>query len=697
VPSSAALGPDGALYAGSIRDGSIVRVLNAATFNPNNGCPDPNHLNAPGDQIQIPLLSSDEKFGAGHTFGLGWIGHTLFGADNIAPWIMTNADQCLTPINGNKMCASPAVGGQAQMPTEILAAQVSGPQGGLASDAVFPNFPGAVVYAATLSNVTRISNILSGTSMTVNLNYGGSFATIDGLLADPGDPNNATVYVGDDPTGGGLNGAGRIWQVVATAANTPPGTPVVTAAVAGPGTGQATVTWQPTVNGAAITSYIVRTLLAPALPGGTPTPSTIPDLTITAPTTTAVVSGLTVGTAYEFQVAASNSFGTSAFSAPSAPVTAFAVTVPPAPTNVVGVAVGDGSSAAISWTQAGTGNSPITSSTIRAFNGATQVGSAVVLGAATGGTVKGLACGSSYTFTVSATNAAGTSKASAASLPVSIPCVTTADVSVTMSAPASVNPGSIVTYTVTLHNGGPAAAAQVLVSDTLPAPFVSTTSSQGICAGAIGVTTLSCNLGSMAAGATATYSVQVQLPATQTTGSFTNTATATVTDANGVNVDPNTANNSASATTSLQAANNCQTSTSDIQAVGSAQNGNPVHGTPDVFTWQIHNNQGASTAFCVTFNATTTAPSGQLLSVAATNPGASGTAPTCSINAAGNGVSCNLGTINGGATSIVTVTAIPSAAAPSNSYSMTGNAQLGAGSTDTNPANNSFTVFIGAQ
>jgi hypothetical protein len=42
------------------------------------------------------------------------------------------------------------------------------------------------------------------------------------------------------------------------------------------------------------------------------------------------------------------------------------------------------------------------------------------------------------------------------------------------------------------------------------------------------------------------------------------------------------------------------------------------------------------------------------------------------------------------------VTAIPSAAGPAKSYSMTGNAQLGAG-TDTNPANNASTIFIGAQ
>jgi uncharacterized repeat protein (TIGR01451 family) len=693
VTSSSIFGPDGALYIGSIRNGAIVRVLHAATFDPNQGCPDPTKLNQPGDQVQIPILSADERFGAGHTFGMGWVNHSLFGADNIAPWIQTNADQCLTPINGNKMCASPAVGGQAPMPTEILAAQVSGPQGGLISDAVEPNFPGSVVYAATLSTVTRVSNILSGTQMTVNLNYGGPFATITGMAADPLDPANATVFVGDDPTGGGINGSGRIWQVVATPTNTPPATPTVLSATGGPGTGQVSVAWAPTVNGAAISSYTVEILLAPALPGGTPTPSGLANVTVPAPGTTTVISGLTSGTTYMFAVEACNTFGCSAFSSPSAAVTAFTIAPPPAPTNVIGVAVGDGVSAAVSWTQTGNGNSPITSSTLSAFNGGNAAGTKVVLGAATGGTITGLACGNSYQFSVAATNAAGTGAASQLSLPVAIPCVTSADVSLTMSSPATINPGSILTYNVTVQNGGPAPAAQILVSDTLPAPFVSVTSSQGICAGAIGVTSMSCNLGSLAAGASATYAVSVQLPALQTTGSFTNTATASVTNAQNQNVDPNLANNSASSTTSLQQqqAGCSGSSTTDIQVVGSSSNGNPVHGTPDTFTWQIRNNQGTQTAFCVAFTAATTAPTGQVLSVTSTNPG------TCTINAAGTNVSCSLGNIPGGQAAIVTVTATPSAAAPSNSYSMTGSAQLGTGSTDSNPANNSFTVLIGAQ
>jgi hypothetical protein len=141
----------------------------------------------------------------------------------------------------------------------------------------------------------------------------------------------------------------------------------------------------------------------------------------------------------------------------------------------------------------------------------------------------------------------------------------------------------------------------------------------------------------------------------------------------------------------------CGTSTTDIQVTGSAQNGNPVHGTPDTFTWQIKNNQGSVTAFGVTFNVSTTAPAGAVLTVNATNPAGGGTSPFCSISPGATAVSCSLGNIAGGQTAIVTVTATASAAGAANSYSMTGSAQLSPGSTDTNTANNAFTVHIGAQ
>lgn len=134
---AAALGPDGNLYIGWFRNGTIVRIPHPATFDPNS--------DADCASIDVPTFAADARLGnggaAGHTFGLAWVGHTLFGADNIAPWFKENADQCLTPANGNVRCG-PVQG----IGTEILGAFAPGPQSGLISDFTYngPNtaFPG---------------------------------------------------------------------------------------------------------------------------------------------------------------------------------------------------------------------------------------------------------------------------------------------------------------------------------------------------------------------------------------------------------------------------------------------------------------------------------------------------------------------------------------------------------------------------
>lgn len=108
-------------------------------------------------------------------------------------------------------------------------------------------------------------------------------------------------------------------RAAAARKTTPPGTPTGVAATAGDA--RATVTWTapPAGKWDAATSYRVVSNPAAAV------------VTVSAPTTTAVVTGLTNGTTYTFTVTASNAAGSGPVSAPSNPVTPEAAPPPPPP------------------------------------------------------------------------------------------------------------------------------------------------------------------------------------------------------------------------------------------------------------------------------------------------------------------------------------------------------------------------------
>ena len=96
-----------------------------------------------------------------------------------------------------------------------------------------------------------------------------------------------------------------------------------------------------------------------------------------------------------------------------------------------------------------------------------------------------------------------------------------ADLQVTKTdSPDPVTAGARLTYTIAVRNNGPDRATGVRVTDTLPArtTFVSATASQGNCTGREPVT---CNLGALASGETATITVVVE---PRRAGTITNTA-----------------------------------------------------------------------------------------------------------------------------------------------------------------------------
>ena len=267
---------------------------------------------------------------------------------------------------------------------------------------------------------------------------GAQFCTVNGLT-------NGIAYTF---TVTATNAAGTGPASAASGAIIPGSVPGAPTAVGGtPGNGTVLVSWTaPASNGgSAITGYAVT-----ASPGGLGC--------TTAGTLSCTVSGLTNGTGYTFTVTATNSIGTGPASTPSGTITPR--TVPARPTGVAATA--GNASVDVSWTApASTGGAPITGYTATASPG----GQTCTTGGALFCTVGGLTNGTSYTFTVTATNAAGAGPASAASaavIPRTVPGAPTGVVAsagngsalVSWIAPASNGGAPITGYTATSSPGG---------------------------------------------------------------------------------------------------------------------------------------------------------------------------------------------------------------------------------------------------
>ncbi len=129
-----------------------------------------------------------------------------------------------------------------------------------------------------------------------------------------------------------------------------------------------------------------------------------------------------------------------------------------------------------------------------------------------------------------------------------------ADVGVTLSAsPNPIKSGGLLTYTISVTNSGAGSANSVQLSDALPAgtTFYSVATTLGTCsAPAVGGTgTVSCTASNLPNGASFTVTLDVTVTVRPQSNS-----TVTVTDTASVSAstqDPNTANNSASVTTTV--------------------------------------------------------------------------------------------------------------------------------------------------
>ena len=243
--------------------------------------------------------------------------------------------------------------------------------------------------------------------------------------------------------------------------------------------------------------------------------------------------------------------------------------------------------------------------------------------------------------------------------------VTASDLQITQLAPASVLHGQTGTWTLTITNG-PTPVTNVVVTDTFANANFVTATSVGPCTPS--GSTVTCNLGSLAANQSVNVSLQLSAPNLVT---ISNSASVTASE-----FDPNPSNNSTgnAFTPVLPAANLSITNTAS---------GNPVNaGSPLSFAINVSNGGPDATSGSVTV--TNTFPSG------VTSFTVSGAGWTCG-SLAGNTATCsNAASIaNAGAAPMLTLSMTAPATGPA-----VDSATVSAGTADPNNGNNTASQSV---
>ena len=343
-----------------------------------------------------------------------------------------------SPITGYVI--TPYIGGTAQTPIDVAGTGTNYVVTGLtngtsytfrlaARNAIGVGASTVTPFAVTPAGVPvapSIDSVVAGDAQAT-LTWtavGGNGSTISGYVITPYKDNVAQTTITSTGTGtsktvtGLINGASYTFTVsgkngvgtgAASAKSSPvtpiggPPAPVIASAVRGDQ--QVTLTWTAPANGGGspITGYSIT----PSIAGVAQSP-----IASSGTGTSKVITGLTNGTAYTFQVAAVSALGTGAQSAASDAVTPAAV---PGTPSIGAVTAGNGT-ANVSWSApASSGGDPITAYVvIPSIAGVAQT-PVVSSGTGTALAVTGLSNGTTYTFTVAARNSVGDSAPSTAS------------------------------------------------------------------------------------------------------------------------------------------------------------------------------------------------------------------------------------------------------------------------------------------
>jgi uncharacterized repeat protein (TIGR01451 family) len=274
----------------------------------------------------------------------------------------------------------------------------------------------------------------------------------------------------------------------------------------------------------------------------------------------------------------------------------------------------------------------------------------------------------SLTNSASVTSATADPNSANNSASVTNAVASSADVSITKAvAPTSANAGGHVTYTLTVKNAGPSDAQSVTVTDPRVTGLTATSaaSSRGTCSIDGATNNVSCPVGLLSPGSSATVTVQADVDPTFTAATLTNGATGSSTTP-----DPNPANNTATATLAV-------TTSADV-AITKSGPASITANADGVYTLTV-SNAGPSQAIGVA--ATDPLPNG--LTFVSSPDGCTATAGT---------VTCAVGTLAAGASATRRFTFH----APNNvPASVTNTATIGATTSDPTPGNNASTFVSG--